>query len=436
MPQAANALLYTTIGDLIRQYREQANLTISQLGQLTGIHKGVISKIENGDTKRPELKTIKSLSHVLEIPYAEIVEHYIEVEQRTEALRDLLLEAIAFANKPLITKVALKFLESPQEESDTALERLHHLAADVESTDIKLLLYNLIITYSRQRGIQRFLAKGLLQKYLIERMDLKRLEDSYRIGEEILHYLDFLSREEKIIYYFRMALHAHNIKKYIQCTELTQAGLALHPPDTELKARAYLAMINSYYFLEDYQAVESHLEIFRQFNYDFVPEAAKLTLALVKARKKEYHLAVGMLEDCLHEISEHSRIHVVNELLDTYFHLGNMTAITKLLELEVSLLSLEPKTPYQFLAIGRYFQLKGKFLCHTGNFDEGVESYVRSFESYGQVSAFQEIAQCMYDVLTQFSEHAIEINLYYVRKLKMVYNTIIGNNSKKWRDLQ
>lgn len=434
MPQAVNALLYTTIGDLIRQYREQANLTISQLGQLTGIHKGVISKIENGDTKRPELKTIKSLSHVLEIPYAQIVEHYIEVEQRTEALRELLLEAIAFANKPLITKVALKFLESSQEESDTALERLHQLAADVESTDIQLLLYDLIITYSRQRGIQRFLAKGLLQKYLIERMDLKRLEDSYRIGEEILHYLDFLSREEKITYYFRMALHAHNIKKYIHCIELAEAGLAIRPPDSELKARAYLAMINSYYFLEEYQAVEHHLEIFRQFPYDFVPEAAKLTLALVKARKKEYHLAVGMLEECLHEISEHSRIHVVNELLDTYFHLGAMEAITKLLEWEDSLLSLKPQTPYQFLAIGRYFQLKGKFLCHTGRFDEGVESYVRSFESYGQVSAFQEIAHCMYDVLTQFSQHAIEIKLYYVERLKMVYNTIIGSNSKRWRD--
>jgi transcriptional regulator with XRE-family HTH domain len=64
MGGSGNVLLYTTIGELIRKYRERANLTITQLANLAGIHKAVISKIENGDTKRPEWKTIKSIQRI------------------------------------------------------------------------------------------------------------------------------------------------------------------------------------------------------------------------------------------------------------------------------------------------------------------------------------------------------------------------------------
>ncbi|WP_083989774.1 helix-turn-helix domain-containing protein [Brevibacillus sp. WF146] len=42
---------------------------MTQLANLAGIHKAVISKIENGDTKRPEWKTIKAIASILDIPY-------------------------------------------------------------------------------------------------------------------------------------------------------------------------------------------------------------------------------------------------------------------------------------------------------------------------------------------------------------------------------
>ncbi|ATO51118.1 hypothetical protein BrL25_19670 [Brevibacillus laterosporus DSM 25] len=64
-----------------------------------------------------------------------------------------------------------------------------------------------------------------------------------------------------------MSLHAHNIKKYFECIELCEAGVPLEENDTELKARAYLAMINSYSELHNYDNVESHLEVFREFEH-------------------------------------------------------------------------------------------------------------------------------------------------------------------------
>ncbi len=430
MGAVANALYYTTIGDLIRQYRGRANLTITQLGHLTGIHKGVISKIENGDTKRPELKTIKAISRVLGIPYQEIIEHYVEVEQRTDVLRELLLEAEKFSDLSIISKIALKFLQSPHHDSDTAVERLYHLTDAVSNPDVKRVLYDLIVTYARQHGIQRFLAKGLLQKYLMERTDLKRLKESFRVGEELLHYADFLSREERITFYFRMALHAHNIKEYKNCISLCKAGLEWKTTDTELTARAYLAMINSYCFLEEYDEVEKHLDAFERFEYDFVREAAMLTRSIVKARKKEFDLAIPMLQDCLEKISEHSRIHVVNELLEIYLHTGDLDSFAQLLHRENDWLPLDPGTPYKHLSLGKYYQLKGTFQMITGNRDEGMKSYVNSLQAYGEINAYREIADCMNQIFSQFSISSHDIEIRYVHELKMVYNRIID---KKFR---
>ncbi|WP_138188522.1 helix-turn-helix domain-containing protein [Paenibacillus alvei] len=43
-----------SIGELIHMYRHKQGMALSQLTTLTGIHKATISKIENGEVRRPE----------------------------------------------------------------------------------------------------------------------------------------------------------------------------------------------------------------------------------------------------------------------------------------------------------------------------------------------------------------------------------------------
>jgi transcriptional regulator with XRE-family HTH domain len=430
MKETTDVLLHTTIGEVIRQYRERANLTLSQLGNLTGVHKGVISKIENGETKRPELKTIKAISTVLDIPYVKILEHYMDVEQRTEVLREILLESIKLSSMSLISKAASKFLQSPYEESHTALERLYLLTETVSNMAVRLLLYDLVIQYARQRGMQRYLAKGLLQKYLIERSDLKRLEESFRVGEEIIHYVDFLSQAERITLYFRMALHAHNIKRYQMCIDLCEAGLLLETADTELKARAYLAMINSLSRLGHYDAIEKHLEVLETFDYDFVAESTKITRAVTKTRRKEFDVAIPMLRNYLEELHLDNKIHAVNELLDIYLQRGDVDAIADIIKQESDYLPLIPQTPYKLLSVGRYYRQKGTYQTRIGLLDDGMNSYMMSLQTFGSVSAFDEIAMCMNEILGCFTFLSKSIDLEYVVKLKNVYNRIAGKNKQ------
>ncbi|WP_246329037.1 tetratricopeptide repeat protein [Brevibacillus halotolerans] len=171
------------------------------------------------------------------------------------------------------------------------------------------------------------------------------MEESFKIGEEVVHYANFLTEQERIILYFRMALQAYAIKKYETCIELCQAEITLEKKDTELKAGAYLAMINSYSDLGDYSTVELHLELFKRFKHNFVVEATKLESAIVKSKKKEYDQAILLLKESLQNISEHARIHVVIELLGIYFELEDVDAVSEIFENEKSLL-FSTSTPY------------------------------------------------------------------------------------------
>ncbi|MFS0556708.1 helix-turn-helix domain-containing protein [Brevibacillus sp. 179-C9.3 HS] len=424
--EVTEGISYTTLGELINKHREQAGLTQSELARNAGLSKTAISMIERGEIKLPEFMTIKKIADVLGIEKAELIEHYVEFEKRPDILQEMLLEAAELSNLQLVTKIAEKFLESPRQDTETALKRLNDLSSTIADTTIKLSLYKTIVTYSRQRGVQRYLAKGLLQQYLIERMDLKTLEESFKVGEEILHYTLFLNHDEKLTFYYRMALHAHNTKKYKQCIELCEAGLAIDTSETELKARAHLALIISLSNLNEYDKVEKNLELFKNYSYEFVWEAAMLESAIVKSKQKDYDNAIPMLNKCLEEISAHSRIHVVNELIEIYLMKGDTEAIAELINREEEILPANPTTPYKHLSIGRYFQYKGAFQLKVGFIDDGIDSFTRSLLVYGKINAYEEITKCMKEFLSNCSVYPNYSSV--INRLKQVFNSIDVEN--------
>lgn len=90
----------------------------------------------------------------------------------------------------------MKFLENPNKDTYTSVEHMYKLANTSTDNKVRLTLYNIIIKYARVHGEPQYIAKSSLQKYLIERNDLKNMEESFKVGEEIIHYADFLSEEE------------------------------------------------------------------------------------------------------------------------------------------------------------------------------------------------------------------------------------------------
>ncbi|MCM3337751.1 helix-turn-helix domain-containing protein [Paenibacillus sp. MER TA 81-3] len=162
-----------TLGELIQCYRQKRDISLSKLQELIGIDKSSLSRIENGEIKRPDFQIIQSIAAVLGIPSDDIVELYIEIGHKSDVIYSFLQKALeAPSSASLITKIATKFLEAPNEESLDLVEKLYQTINSVNDTYIKLSLYSLIIDYSRSHGIMPYTAKGLYQRYLIERNEI------------------------------------------------------------------------------------------------------------------------------------------------------------------------------------------------------------------------------------------------------------------------
>lgn len=418
-------LIYTSLGDLIKKKREEIGMSLSELSRLTRISKGVLHYIEAGETKRPELKTLKPIADVLSLPYKEIVEHYIEVEQRVEALYKLLAEANEISNIPFISKVARKILESPSEDTYTSLQRLYDHFVILTNDEIKLILLKVIIKYARQHGVPQFIANGLFQQYMIEREDLKRLEESLRIGEEILHYINFLSCEDTITYYYRMGLHAYNIKQYEKCIKFGQKGFREDTSSNELKERVALVMCHSHIHLNDHESAEECVNNFMKMGYKFVIDHSKPIKANIYLKRGDYNSALPLLRECLDEATEDTYLHRLNDLLEVLSLLNDTESIYQILtSIDEKKIFIDVNTPYKYRELGRYHKLKGEYEIKIRKFDEGITSLLDSILYYEKISGYEEINQCVGTILNCQSSNRKYINKDILGNLLYIYNEI------------
>lgn len=414
-----------TISDIIFQLRKEKNLTYAELEELTGVGKPVLQKLEKGSTRRPEFKTVKAITIAFPEAYQELIECYIRIENRIEVLYEVLQDVLSSEKPSLASKVALRLLENPNCQTEDSLQRLYYFTQKVNDSSLKLELYNVIVKYSRKHGVMNYIAKGLLQKYLIERADFKRVDQTFQQGLEVVHYTDFLTNDENVIYHYRMALHAYATKKYRECIEFAENGLMLERMQSELKARVHLSMINSHLVLKNYNKVEELLNVFEKYEYDFVYEAAKHTRAITKARKGEYEIAVPLLEENLRVFGPQFRLNIVDELFEIYLKIDNLDACSKLLEKENEIMSTCPDSPNACRAKGKYYRHKGHYQLTIGAIDEGVKSFASSLQYLNKINAFEEKDACMREFFYCLTKNSLVLSK---ELMDIIYNMAYNVN--------
>ncbi len=74
--------LEVAIGNELRKFRHQQNMTVVDLSARAGLSAGMLSKIENGNTS-PSLSTLKSLSDALHVPVTAFFRGYEEAQDAT-----------------------------------------------------------------------------------------------------------------------------------------------------------------------------------------------------------------------------------------------------------------------------------------------------------------------------------------------------------------
>ena len=424
----AESLQFTTIGEFIRTHRQEANLTLVQLETMTGVAKGITSKIENGETKRPEFKTMHALLSVFDIAYPNIVELYLSVEQRADVLMSILKESITSAPS-LSTKIAAQFLRDEKKDSIGLVDELYKFTGSIEDAPtVRLSLYKLIIKYARTHGIQTYFAKALLQEYLIERDDFGKMQTTYYTGKNITHYVQFLSLEEQITLYYKLGAHSYHLKEYKEAIEYCNQVLILDTTDSAIKAHSISFISFSHYFLSNYDMAERYLQQYCTFQFPFVQENADFMTAKLNGKKGHVDLAINQLEQCL-EKSAH-KVNIIYDLFDLYLQQNNLSAVEKLFQWEYDFIE-NSSNPCLITEYAHYYKKKSEYFKLAGIHEQSVDCLLKSITMFVNVDRHKNAYECievLFDTIHENSD--ITNNMQYLHKVKSMFNHLSGSKLK------
>nr|WP_275100789.1 helix-turn-helix transcriptional regulator [Paenibacillus dendritiformis] len=411
-----------SIGELIQWHRHNRGMTLAQLSELTGIHKGTISKIENGDVKRPEYMTIRPLVETLQIPLETLVELHITVEKRADTLLFVLQDVIQHSGTAeLVTKVGRKFLESPSDDSHALVERLYDFAGHVESKEIKLALYQVIVDYSRDHGIMPFLARGLFQAYLIERDDFTRMRDTYDSYKHIVMYADFLSAEDRIVFYYKLGIHAYNLFLYPKSIELAHHVIQEAKLDNEYYAHALGILRSAYFRIGDYEKSEYYNHLYSQYDGPYIKENVLLTNALLNAKRGKTDIAVSQLNSILETCDQGLALSALNQLMDIYLQERRLFEAEKTLSYPIDPQQISHNNPNLISQLAEYYYHRAEYFMAVGEFDRGVAEFLESAFYFSRVDDVRQEKQCIQQIMQSHLTQNIPMSIQTVEKVSEYY---------------
>ncbi|WP_138985663.1 aspartyl-phosphate phosphatase Spo0E family protein [Paenibacillus dendritiformis] len=313
---------------------------------------------------------------------------------RSDTLLALLHDSFSFQNASLSAKIAsLLLLESEDENSGAIAEKIMLTAEQFpDKTEIKLALFDTVIAYARSHGMQPQLAQGLLYKYLVERDDFSKLEETFQSGKSILNYAEFLSIENRITLYHKLGVHAYHLRRYPECIELCKRLVFEDQTESSFKAYSILMICTSYFHQEQYEFAEKYLKAFSLFKFPFVKENVDFMKAKLNQRRGKTELAIAQLQQCL-QIYSH-KINIVNSLLTVYFSESDFDSIEKLLQRESDFIGSDLSNPLVKTEHAYYYMNKGKYLNAIGLQNEAIAYFIKSVSILHELSEEDEELIC------------------------------------------
>lgn len=392
----------STLGELIQRYRNEQAMTQTQLADLSGINKGSISKIENGDIKRPDYKTIQPLIAALQIPLHEVIEHYALTDPRSETMFELLQQSIPYQDSSLTVRIASHFLACQDEESDILLQKLFYFTQQLSGPiELQLALFETVVSYARSHGMQLHVAQGMLHKYLVERNEFSKLEETFQSGKYVLQYIEFLSNEERVTLYYKLGVHAYNLRRFSECIELCKKAVIEDRTESSFKAYSTLLICSSYFHQKKYELAEKYLKTFSLFSFPFVKENVEFMTAKLNEKKGNIELAIAQLQKCLESSS--FKINIVNALLDIYLSNYDVNFAGQLIQREHKYLTSYLSNPISSSGHAHYFMNKGKYLVMMDQQKEAIDYLIKSATIFANISGQKNTYECL-ELIFQISK--------------------------------
>ncbi|WP_232055836.1 helix-turn-helix domain-containing protein [Paenibacillus alvei] len=411
-----------SIAELIHSYRRNSGMTLAQLSETSGVHKGTISKIENEDVKRPEYTTLRPLVEALRIPLDTVVELYISVDKRAEMRLHILQDVIQHSGSAELARtVGAKFLESPSDDSHSLVERLYSFAASVEHKEIRLALYQLIVDYSRDHGIMPFLAQGLLQVYLIERDDFTRMRAVYESGNHIVMYAHFLSMEDRIMFYYKLGIHAYNLFLYPESIELAHHVVQEAEPDNEYYVHALFILREAYFHIGNYDKSEYYTHLYSQYDGPYIKENTLLMNALLNAKKGKTDTAVAQLTSVLETYDQNLALSALNQLMIIYLQKNQLQAVENLLSYPIDPHHIIENNPLMISQLAEYYYHRAEYFITVSELERGISEFLEGAFHFSRVDDVRQEKQCIHQIMQSHLTQNIAMSIPTLEKLTEYY---------------
>lgn len=380
-----SVMVYEKLGELIRCYRNRENKTQQDFAKEAGIdHESVIA-IEKGEIPL-EHAVLKSLLVVLHIPMAEIVAHLVTEEVSTELWLSLLEASLPSQDRRLCEDIVVHVLACCNEDCEDLLLRLYQMIQKwTGSIEMRLELLDNVISYARSRDLQSLVAKGLFYRYLVERDDFSKMEETFKSGQDVLPYVKLLPRDDRVIFYYKLGVHAYNLRWFKDAITYCTKSIIEDKDRSVYRGYSTLLICSSYYQLDQCEECEKYLKIFSKMEYPFVKENVDFMIAKLHERKGNTEIAISLLLQCLNTCSY--KMNIVNSLLEVYYFKNDSSSAIQLLQREHEYLNLKYTNPISIKGHAYYFINKGKWLHRWGKNSEAVDCYIQS------VSMFVELTE-------------------------------------------
>lgn len=403
MTEISSSTTVAGLGELIRNKRQDKQMTLTQVSDLSGVPKGTLSKIENGLLIIRDFHVALSIASVLNIPIEEVIERYIDVERNQDNLLSALTQAISQPSPSfLATKICTKLLETSKEPTEDLIERLYDFTNNVQDESQKLAMYNNISKIADDYSIRPFLAKSMLQVYLIQRNNFSILRHTYKQGKEILNHARFLPLEDQITYYFKLGAHAYLLRKYKDAITYYKVMISLDTTEGELKAYAINSLAFCYYFLNQYDLAEQYLRTSKAFNFPFVKEHSSYLTALLDGKKGNIDLAIIQLESCLE--TYHIKVSIMYDLLDLYIQQRDIPAAEQLFQYEKDFDDITSiSNPALVTEYADYYAKKSEFFKLLNNQEAAYNSLLQSIMLFISVDRYRDVSECVGTLLSDMS---------------------------------
>ncbi|MED1875612.1 hypothetical protein [Brevibacillus borstelensis] len=321
----------------------------------------------------------------------------------------------------LAQKSAQALFNSPKIDTFIALDFVLQRSTTLDNAKMKLLLLETIINYSRSHGIPLYLAKALLDRYLLERDDFVRLEETYQRGIELTHYTEHLDPHDYVQFYYRMGIHAYALQRYDECINFCKIAFDRDESDNHMKAEALTAVIGSYLYLDDTTLAEVYLKEYKNSQFaDFKQDHIQ---AMIYSKKGQCDKSISLYKELLHSVDKERRISIVVDLIEDCLRLGDTNTVNEIIASEATFFPSVPiKNPRRIEKMAKYLRLKGFYNFSIDKFDEGINHTLVSATHFKQIGQYKEAMNCVGFVLKSIEESERSIPSEIIEKISDICN--------------